>query len=82
MEWGIKKIKALPLTKVMDFLKHSLERENLLFAYRSYQILKRDYKYSDEIHLEDLNPNYTVITNLIRLGNFPKINLKELISNY
>lgn len=79
--WGLKKIKTLPYYKMKDFLKHSLERENLLLAYRSFIVMVRDYGYTEEIYKDDRNPNYEIITKLLSLKK-PEIDLQSLINHY
>jgi len=81
MKWVIKQIKTLPYNKVMDFLKHSLERDTLEEALESREIMIKEYKYTETIHEEDQNPNYGIYLKLKEL-NPVKIDLKTLINNY
>jgi translation initiation factor IF-3 len=81
MKWVIKQIKTLPYNKVMDFLKHSLERDTLEEALESREIMIKEYKYTETIHEEDQNPNYEIISRLLSL-ELPKPDIHLLIKNY
>ena len=81
MNWSLKQIKLLPYHKVMDFLLHSLERSNLEEALESKDILINKYNYTEEIHIEDQNPNYNIYLKLKDLKPL-KLDLQLLINNY